>query len=399
MLGRRWIPLCLSLVALSLSAAATGCATEAEPDEGGEPAEAESAVVPITEPNETAPSSALAPQPLDSAATELIDVRGVGDSGWAKTHEGNPIEATYGAALDRFDASGKAVRGDLSFINWETVVGSRCDEFWAPYRAGAAYAFVSRPENLDQAYARGFNLVALSNNHTRDCYRSPEAQGRGEAASTEMTTRAMRGVDGGKDWLWAGIGADAAEARRAKVRVFRIKGRAVRVAFGSAYTGRASCPGAACMNDVRAVMESLRDADADLRILAMHSRGADDQDQLARLGIEFVRDFNGDVVFGHGPHKWKPVRVVRKGARFGGGTGVVFESLGNFLHPALGAQSRNFIGRALFDARTLKLAQVQLLPVANAGMEIRWSTTSAAEVDANLDWTRTERGVFANVKP
>ena len=390
----------MSVVALAACGLAWGCAAEADPaaDEG-ENDVSEGAVVPITEPDETAPVSALAPQPLDTSATELIDIRGVGDSGWSKTHEATPIEAEFGAALDRFDRTGHGVRGDLSFINWETVVGSRCTQFGSAYRAGASYAFVSRPENLDQAYARGFNLVALSNNHTRDCHGSPEASSTGEVASVEMTAGAMARVDAGKDWLWSGIGDDAADVRRARVRTFQIKGRAVKVAFASAYTGRATCPRAACMNDVRAVMTSLRDADADVRILAMHSRASDDQDQLARLGVEFVRDFNGDVVFGHGPHKWKPVRVVRKGAQFGGGTGVVFESLGNFLHPALGAQSRNFIGRALLDAHTLKLAQVQLIPVANAGTEIRWSTTSAAEVDSNLRWSRTERGVFANVKP
>ena len=154
----------MSVVALAACGLAWGCAAEADPaaDEG-ENDVSEGAVVPITEPDETAPVSALAPQPLDTSATELIDIRGVGDSGWSKTHEATPIEAEFGAALDRFDRTGHGVRGDLSFINWETVVGSRCTQFGSAYRAGASYAFVSRPENLDQAYARGFNLVALSN--------------------------------------------------------------------------------------------------------------------------------------------------------------------------------------------------------------------------------------------
>lgn len=71
-----------------------------------------------------------------------------------------------------------------------------------------------------------------------------------------------------------------------------------------------------------------------------------------RKGVDFVEKYGGDIVFGSGPHVWKPVRVVRK--ENGTGKGVIFESLGNFLHPSLGAQSKNFIGRALFDVETLK---------------------------------------------
>jgi hypothetical protein len=77
----------------------------------------------------------------------------------------------------------------------------------------------------------------------------------------------------------------------------------------------------------------------------------------------------------------------------------VFESLGNFLHPALGAQTKNFIGRALFDPATLRLRQVQVLPVANAGQDARWSSVDASTLESNLRWTATSRGVYANVKP
>lgn len=382
------------LGALVLSIAA--CAAEETTSDDGEVDEGASAVVPITQPDETAPESALAAAPLDRDATDLIDLRGVGDSGWSKTHEPTAMSAGFGAALDRFDRSGHGYRGDLSFINWETVVGAQCDVFASTYTPGKSYAFVSRPENLVQASERGFDLVGLSNNHTRDCHGSPESSVRGEAASTDMTARAIEAL-GERDWLWAGVaGTRDDDSGRARVRTFTIKGRAVRVAFGSLYTGRADCPRAACKGDARALFQSMKDAAADLRVLAMHSMAAADQDELVKLGIEFVERYGGDVVFGHGPHVWKPVRVVRKS---GGGTGVVFESLGNFLHPSLGAQSKNYIGRALFDRDTLKLRQVQVLPVANSGQDVRWSSADGASVEANLRWARAQRGVFANVKP
>ncbi|MBX3262327.1 MAG: CapA family protein [Labilithrix sp.] len=387
---------------LFTGAAACTAAGEDDGDDldlDGEPAEAESAIVPITQPDETAPASSLAPAPLKSSESSLIDVRGVGDAAWSKTHERTPLSAAFGAALDRFDATGQSYRGDLSFINWETVVGSDCTQFASPYVRGRSYAFVSRPENLTQAYERGFNLVALSNNHTRDCHASTETTARGEGASVAMTARAIEGL-GDLAWLTAGVaGTGEDDSARAKVRTFTIKGREVRVAFGSLYTGRASCPRAACSGDARALFESLRDAPADLRVLAAHSMAAADQDELVRKSIEFVERYGGDVVFGHGPHVWKPVRVVKKSS---GGKGVIFESLGNFLHPSLAAQSRNFIGRALFDPETLSLRQVQLIPVANAGMDVRLSTADAGAVASNLRWTRMEGStpaVYANVAP
>jgi hypothetical protein len=368
-----------------------------EEDDSGEPAEGESAIVPLTEPDETAPAAALPAAVLDHEAVNLIDIRGVGDSGWANTHEKTPMAAAFGPALDRFDASGDGYRGDLSFINWETVVGTSCTQFGSAYSPGRSYAFVSRAENLVQASDKGFNLIGLSNNHTRDCYASPDTSLTGESASPDMTAKAIEGL-GEHPWLWAGVSStrDANDHSRARVRTFRIKGRDVRVAFASTYMGRPSCPRASCKGDKTQLLESLRDAQADIRILALHSMAAADQDELVRLGTEFVKKYGGDVVFGSGPHVWKPVRVVRKDS---GGTGVVFESLGNFIHPSLGAQAKNFIGRALFDAENLKLRQVQVLPIANTGRDVRWSSVNGADLQANLRWTPSTRGVYANVKP
>ncbi len=376
-------------------------ASDAVDPTDGEPAENESALVAITQPDETAPASSLAAAPLDHAHVSFIDVRGVGDSGWSKTHEKVPIAAQFGAALDRFDRTGEGYRGDLSFINWETVVGNGCTQFGTAYSPGRSYAFVSRPENLTQAHERGFNLIGMSNNHSRDCYASNETSEHGEVASADMTAKSLAAL-GDMDWATAGISAsaDRNDASRVSVHAFTIKGRTVRVALGSLYLGRPDCPRAGCAGDTDALFRSFRAAQADLRILALHSMGPTDQDELVRTGVRFVEDFGGDVVYGSGPHVWKPVRVVRK--KDGSGKGVVFESLGNFLHPSLGAQAKNFIGRALFDPQSLKLRQVQLLPVANSGSDVRWSTADATSIESNLRWTRlpeSRTAVFANVTP
>ena len=60
------------------------------------------------------------------------------------------------------------------------------------------------------------------------------------------------------------------------------------------------------------------------------------------------------------------------------------------------------MGRALFNVRTLrtlKLRQVQVLPVANSGRDVRWSNVDGDALQANLRWSPATRGVYANVKP
>ncbi|MBK6462781.1 MAG: CapA family protein [Myxococcales bacterium] len=245
---------------------------------------------------------------------------------------------------------------------------------------------MSRADNLKQAMDRGFNLVGLSNNHSRDCT-SPD----GEA----MTAQATAALADAKH-AFHGVG-DAGRKNDVKVTTFVAQGKSIRVAFGSLYLGsRRACTGSVCANDKRALFENLRGAAADLRVVAIHSMNGTTQDELVHAGIEFVKSYDGDVVFGSGPHVWKPVRVVRKQS---GKTGVIFESLGNFLHPNLAAQQKNYIGRALFDPNALVLRQVQVIPVYNTGSDVKFSTADLRTLPSNLKLKTSERGGFANVKP
>jgi poly-gamma-glutamate synthesis protein (capsule biosynthesis protein) len=381
----------LGLTAVVACTAPNGSDEEDAADDSAVEASDITADVPVGGEDETASPDALAPAPFDHEDTDLIDIRGVGDSAWSKTHEKDPIAAGFGAALAKFDPTHTLLRGDLSFINWETVVGNHCNQFSSAYSPGRSYAFLSRPENLTQAYEHGFNLVGLSNNHARDC-----SNGGGEDTSSKLSVPFLDQLSSDQHWMWAGIGLAQPDVTKAKVETFDIKGRKIRVAFASLYTGRASCPLATCQSDATAVMTSLRDAPADIRILALHSQ--DSQPQLVKTGTDFIQKFNGDVVMGHGPHIWKPVRIVRKD---GGGKGVFFESFGNFLHPGCASQARNVIGRALFD-RSLQLRQIQLVPVQNNGLAVNISSVDARTIGGNVRFTSlggANRAVYANIKP
>ncbi len=333
------------------------------------------------------------PVPLPSrAAHDFVDVRGVGDSAWATSHDHTPMSPGFGAAVHRFDPSGRFYRGDLSFMNWESVVGPYCATFATPRQTPVDFAFISDPRNLAQAYALGFDLIGLSNNHARDCTNSSP---NGEAGEL-MTVREMSKMDGNA-WIWNGVAKTEAERTHVKVRAFTIKGRAVRVAFGSIYYGKDDCGLAACRGDAPTVMHNLQHADADLRILAMHSVDAENQEEAARAGAEFVTKYGGDVVFGHGPHVWRPVRIYRKP---NGRRGVVFESLGNFLHPGLAWKTTNFIGRALFAKNDLSLRQIQIIPIANEGTSVVLSATDPVAALPNLPWKRSAaiHGAYVDVR-
>jgi poly-gamma-glutamate synthesis protein (capsule biosynthesis protein) len=102
-------------------------------------------------------------------------------------------------------------------------------------------------------------------------------------------------------------------------------------------------------------------------------------------GRAFLQKYGGDIVFGHGPHEWRDVQVVESAS---GERGVLFQSLGNFLHPELAAQRENIIGRVLLDRETLQVRQVQAVSVATDGLTGSFADAPPpTRVPANRAWT------------
>jgi poly-gamma-glutamate synthesis protein (capsule biosynthesis protein) len=126
-------------------------------------------------------------------------------------------------------------------------------------------------------------------------------------------------------------------------------------------------------------------AQADLRILSLHSWNAATQRRLVETGEAFLRDYGGDIVFGHGPHVWRDVRIVESES---GEPGVLFQSLGNFLHPELAAQRKNLIGRVLLDRESLRVRQVQAIAVAADGATASFADAPPpTRIPSNRPWT------------
>ena len=355
------------------------------------------------EPNQSNTEDSLQAIPLDyQKATKFVDIRGVGDSAMALTHQ-QPLSLTqrlpqgvaahFGQRLDAFDRSGKSYRGDLSFINWESTVGTFCNRFWST-RGPRSFAFVSHPDNMSEIYKRGFNLIGLANNHTRDCPSAEEGVD-GAYASARHLERLSNLREA--NWLWHGVGTD----KKAKVKTMTIEGKPIKVAFASLYLAEGDCTYVSCLKDELTVLRSLRDADADIRILSLHSWTASTQKQLVNMGVNFISYYNGDIVFGHGPHRSSPVRIVESPT---GKRGVLFESLGNFIHPSLIPSSQHIIGRVLLDLDSLQLRQVQIIPISVNRAHVSFSgTPNPTKFPANLNWkfvnnSTWQSGVSSSVK-
>ena len=361
---------------------------------------------------DTKPATELPPLPLDKdSATEYLDIRGVGDSAMALTYQQPPKPdqplpegglANFGERLDAFDPTGESYRGDISFINWESAIGQYCNQFRGK-PSPSSYTFVSHPVNIAEAYRRGFNMIGLANNHSWDC--PVGEQGLYGALVSALYMERMT-EQFSADWIWHGVGSDE-QKTTARVNTIMVKGKSIKIAFASLYLG-AACTNITCITDEDTILQSLKNADADLRILSIHSWNQETQQNLVATGTRFIRDYNGDIVFGHGPHVWEAVSIIESNS---GKKGVMFESLGNFIHPNLAAKRKDIIGRVLLNLETLEIEQIQAIPLkvdaSNASFQgalppqsiptknFSWQTIEQSEWQSKVD--PQVKGVYYNL--
>ncbi len=314
---------------------------------------------------------------IDKNTTQYIDIRAYGDSGWSWTHESPAMIAEFGKALDTFSPSGEIYRGDINFINWESTVGYTCEQWHAPYVRGRSYAFLAEPENVIQAIDRGIENFALSNNHTRDCVQNLDTGMNGQLTTVKYLeeiknthpTLNFHGISSGDD------------KNHIKLIRKKIKGVDLTIAFASYYTGRDRCPHSVCTEDADQLISNFKNTTADLKILIIHTMS--DQSTLVEVGSRFIEEAEGNIVFGSGPHRWKPIRH-RNNSK---GDAIIFDSLGNFLHPSMAAQSKNIIARILIDPNSKKIAQVQAISVRNELNTVVPSEISPTVINSEFEFT------------
>lgn len=209
------------------------------------------------------------------------------------------------------------VDGDLNFANIETVVS---DER-LPMRQ-VQFPFVSHSESIREMIRTGFNLFSLANNHSAD------AGYRGLESTLSHFERFRRD----QFVVYHGIARDSVELA-AKPKIFGFKGK--KIAFSAIgisnpnFEPRRNQAGILNFRNPQhfdLVIEELRHADVDFRILSIHY-GREGQVNLdpgqKRLFERAVDLGKVDLLLGHHPHVVRPVQRYRDA--------VIFYSLGNYV--------------------------------------------------------------------
>ncbi len=348
--------------------------------------------------NKVSAPASLRPAVGLEPSNNFIDIRGVGDSAWSGLRATEPPPSRMSATLKAFDPSQRILKGDLNFINWEAGVGTRCNSYF-----NVDFAFFTRPEAIKEAFEHGFNLFGMANNHSEDCSSGVDPDGQ-TVAGAVATARHMKQFSHQKPMLWQGVGPKDGLSSPS-ILTFAIKGRNVKVIFGSITFQGWECVESTCEPRVTSLLQNMKAASGDLRILSVHSQGSGPFQRGKTWSERFIREFSGDIVFASGPHTWAGVKVIPSNS---GRTGVVFHGLGNFIHNQVSPNPDNLIGRVLLDKETLQAKQVQVIPVLNnaaGGVNVVLASPSKELPRSNLSWTRAtlpaHREVpmgFANLK-
>ena len=188
----------------------------------------------------------------------------------------------------------------------------------------SGYPTFNAPSSFAEALSHeGCNMINLANNHANDLHQS--------------------GIDATRS-VWDGIktlavaGSARTETEQMRISVFTVKG------LKFAYLAYAECSNDANLtpyglNLFNTTLADRQIADAraqkvDMIIAGMHActEGSADESSWQDSTAQYFADKGVDIVIGTGPHWLQPVKRLDKA---GGGTTVVWFSLGNFLNTQL----------------------------------------------------------------
>lgn len=306
----------------------------------------------------------------------LLDIRGSGDAAWTLSRkpifgEKKARKAEFDLAMKDYDPYASIFVADLSFINFETVVGKYCDKI----RRAVSFYFLTDPDAITQAIDHGFNLISFSNNHAQDCDLGRAFIKSEKKHGPLMTEEAVLTIAPSKDFIWNGVGESG---KSITVKQMKVKGRDVTIAMGAISLLNWDIPNAKVFDYTQADVEEqidwylkeFSDAQADLKILSIHTQDASGDKKpealafilLKKIAEKFILAHDGDLVFGHGPHAWGGVKYLEKKDKT---QGVIFTSTGNFIHEGLSSVAQNYVARAIYDFSSMRLKQIQVIPFRN----------------------------------
>ncbi len=251
--------------------------------------------------------------------------------------------------------------GDVNFANIETVVTEN-KNLSAQHKS---FVFRSHPNAIRHLLDIGFNLFSLANNHSAD---------HGIAGLSETLHAMMDLAHEGRRFGYAGVEKnrdDFSLPHLQQVGGHTIAFAAIGITDSSFRAGK-NRPGIMSYNDdadLELVLKGLREIQADLKILSIHSgiemKTTTEPDQRLRFE-KALKEGDVDLILGTHPHVVRPVALIDGRA--------VFYSLGNYLMLGAADTSRQppgsdygLMGKAHFgwdaSARRLKVQAVEVIPL------------------------------------
>lgn len=283
-----------------------------------------------------------------------------GDAGWAETHTTRAqYSAGFKKAFERFNQKQDTL-GDINYINWETSIGTQCEQFWASY-SPSTYAFLTHPRELEDAIKLGFNTIGLANNHSFDCVKSKE--GNGPIQTYRFISNLKKSHP---NTIFSGIFANEHEEPAKKD--ITLKQGVVPLTFLSAYAGgnKTHCSNISCTLNLSKEKQAFADKKR-LRILALHSWNKSSHQSLKAILRQWIQDDLVDIAIGTGPHIAETIEIVNTKH----GKKILATSLGNFIHPSLAAQPKNAVLQTTWiidpESKEPKLLKAKALKVSCDG--------------------------------
>ncbi len=335
------------------------------------------------------------PTLLNNRRADVIDIRGVGDSALLNT-SGEEARKIFPAT----DPQKNILIGDISFINWESVIGVVCLE----KRTSVDFYFLSHPQTIKAAVEHGFNIFGLSNNHSQDCNKGKAFDQSTPKRGPLMTSEAMEKMyPQDSSIVWHGVGPSRSEISEEEIL---IKGKKVKVAFMSLSIVGWDIPDAASLNfsnkshaqvmsEAENYLKSFDQSDAKIRILSLHTQDGTGNNKmedkafvlLKEISELFIDKYDGKIIFGQGPHTKGGIQVYLNKDRKP--SAVIFTSLGNFIHQGLAIHGDNYLGRVLFDSSSadLPIKEIQAIPLKNEKVKVSFYDMNAIRNPEGLKQT------------
>lgn len=328
------------------------------------------------------------PTPLNIRKIDSLDIRGVGDSAILNLN-GNEAKQIFLSS----DPKKEVFIGDISFINWESVIGITCLE----KRASVDFYFLSNPQTIQAAVEHGFNIFGLSNNHSQDCNKGKAFEQSPPKRGPLMSSESMEKMyPAGHSILWHGVGPNRKKVSEENI-IFQ--GKKVKVSFMSLSIVGWDISDAASLNFTNRshaqVMEEAEDylkafdqSEAKIRILSLHTQDGSGNNKnedraflfLKEISELFIDKYDGKIIFGQGPHTKGGIQVYLN--RENKPHAVIFTSLGNFIHQGLAIHGDNYLGRIILDFSSpdLIIKEIQAIPLKNEKTKISFYDINSIRV-------------------